>query len=313
MKIDFIEIIESVSTDPNLLMWKFEDQDKEIKNGAQLTVRESQNVLFLNEGSMADVFVPGRHVLSTENLPILSKLRGWRYGFNSPYKADIYFFNTCQLINNKWGTATPIIMRDAQFGQVRVRAFGNFDMRIVDIIKFFREYAGTYPTLHLSELQAQLRDTIAPVFAQVLAKLKIPLLDVAENFSEIGMKIQPYLEEYFQNLGISLTHFNISSVTLPEEVSAHFDKITNMNMVTDMARYTAFNTANAMGQEHTSINQGLQAALMMSAMAKSGTQAEPQAQQNPMEKLRVLKDLLDAGLIDPTEFKAKKEAILNQI
>ena len=158
----FIEIIEATTPDPNLLMWKYADADKEIKNGAQLTVRESQAVLFLNEGQLADVFYAGLHELSTENIPILSKLKGWKYGFQSPFKADVYFINTRNFVNNKWGTPAPVLMNDPQFGQIRVRAFGSFDFRIKDIPTFFRSYAGSYTQFTVFELQYELRDFIAP-------------------------------------------------------------------------------------------------------------------------------------------------------
>lgn len=123
MQLPFIEIIESVTPDPNILMWKFAYEDREIKNGAMLTVRESQSVLFLNEGLTADVFTAGKYKLDTENIPVLTRLKGWKYGFRSPFRADIYFFNTHQFIDLKWGTPAPVLMRDSQFGQVRVRAF----------------------------------------------------------------------------------------------------------------------------------------------------------------------------------------------
>ncbi|MBF1098514.1 MAG: SPFH domain-containing protein, partial [Riemerella sp.] len=142
-KLPFLEIIEWVEPDPNLLMWKVPDQDKEIKNGAKLIVRESQTALFLNEGVAADVFPAGTHELSTKNIPILSKLKGWKYGFESPFKADVYYFSTKQFVNLKWGTPAPVLMRDPQFGQVRVRAFGSYNVRITDVAKFFKEYAGT--------------------------------------------------------------------------------------------------------------------------------------------------------------------------
>ena len=140
MKAPFIEIIEAPTPDPNLLMWKYADEDQEIKNGAKLTVRETQHAMFLNEGQLADVFGPGLHTLSTENIPLLSRLKGWKYGFESPFKADIYFFNTHQFINNKWGTPAPILMKDPEFGQVRIRAFGSFDFKIADVATFFRQY-----------------------------------------------------------------------------------------------------------------------------------------------------------------------------
>lgn len=313
MELPFIEIIEATTADPNLLMWKYEDKDKEIKNGAQLTVRESQQAMLLNEGQLADVFLAGRHKLSTENIPIISRLKGWKYGFESPFKADVYFFNTHQFINNKWGTPAPILLRDPQFGQVRVRAFGSFDIRIADVGVFFKQYAGTFKQLTIFELQHQLRDFIAPKFGEVLAQENFSVIDVAGNISDLSKKIEPHLKPYFLQLGIELTQFIITSVTLPEEVSAHYDKITNMNMVTDMDKFTKFNTANAIGQEGSALNDGVQSAMMMATMMNQMQQNQPKPQTDIKEKLKTLKELFDGGLIDEAEYKSKKETLLNQL
>lgn len=316
MELPFIEIIEAASADPNLMMWKFEDKDKEIKNGAQLTVRESQQALFLNEGQLADVFRAGKYELKTENIPVLSRLKGWKYGFESPFKADVYFFNTQQFINNKWGTPAPVLLRDPQFGQVRVRAFGSFDLRIADVSAFFREYTGTYKQLTIFELQAQLRDFIASRFAQVLALEGLSVMDVAGNLEELSRKMEPEIKPYLAQLGIELTRFVITSVTLPDEVAAHYDKITNMNMVTDMDKFTRFNTATAIGQQGTAMNDGVQGAAMMGAMLSqmpvnnTGQPAQAPSETSLVEKLKTLKTLFDAELIDEAEYKAKKETLL---
>jgi membrane protease subunit (stomatin/prohibitin family) len=319
MSLPFLEIIEATTPDPNFLMWKFADNDKEIKNGAQLTVRESQHVMLLNEGQLADVFAPGLHKLSTENVPFLSRLKGWKYGFESPYKADVYFFNTHQYINNKWGTPAPILMRDPDFGQVRVRAFGSFDLKIADVATFFRQYCGTYVQLTIFELQNQLRDFIAPKFGEILANENISVMDVAGNISTLSKKIEPLLKPYFLQLGIELTQFTITSVTLPEEVTAHYDKITSMNMVTDMDKFTKFNTANAISQQGTTLNDATQNAMMMGMMMNQMQQQNNAAQNTPppaddiAAKLKKLKDLFDGGLIDEVEFKTKKQELLDKM
>lgn len=317
MTLPFIEIIESVTPDPNLLMWKFADEDKEIKNGAKLTVRESQHVMLLNEGQLADIYAPGLHTLSTQNIPILSSLKGWKYGFESPFKADVYFFNTHQFINNKWGTPAPILMKDPEFGQIRIRAFGSFDIRITDPASFFKEYAGTYQQLTIFELQQQLRDFIAPKFGEILANEHIPVTEVAGSISELSKKIEPLLKPYFLQLGIELTQFMITSVTLPEEVLAHYDKITGMNMVTDMDKFTRFNTANAISEKGTAAHDATQNALglgiIMNQMQQNNTQAKEEVKDDLTLKLQKLKSLFDAGLIDEDEFKTKKSEILSQL
>lgn len=312
MNTQFIEIIEAVTPDPNLLLWKVEDKDKEIKNGAKLTVRESQVAIFLNEGQLADVFQPGLYTLSTENIPILSRLKGWKYGFNSPFKADVYFINTRQFVNNKWGTPAPLMMRDPEFGQIRVRAFGTFDIRIRDFDIFFRQYAGSYKTFTIFELQYELRDFIAPKFGEVLAQQNMSVKDIACNISDLGTKIEPFLKPYFAQFGIELITFTITSVTLPEEVSVHYDKITNMNMVTDMDKFTKFNTANAIEQKgtiaHEATSSGMMAGMIISQMHQ---QMNPQVSQDDIAtKLQKLKMLFDNSLIDETEYKTKKEELL---
>jgi membrane protease subunit (stomatin/prohibitin family) len=299
MKAPFIEIIEATTPDPNLLMWKYADEDQEIKNGAKLTVRETQHAMFLNEGQLADVFGPGLHTLSTENIPLLSRLKGWKYGFESPFKADIYFFNTHQFINNKWGTPAPILMKDPEFGQVRIRAFGSFDFKIADVATFFRQYCGTYFQLTLFELQAQLRDFVAPKFGEV---------------TDLSKRVEPELKTYFSQLGIELTQFIITSVTLPEEVTAHYDKMTNINMVKDMDKFTQFNTASAIGDGKSGLNDAVQQGAMLNMMMQQMQNQAPVATVEDIPaKLKQLKDLFDAGVLDDEEFKTKKADLLSKL
>lgn len=316
MKLPFIEIIEATTPDPNLLMWKYEDEDKEIKNGAKLIVRESQVAIFLNDGQLADVFKPGLHALSTENIPILSSLRGWKYGFNSPYKADVYFVNTRQFVNNKWGTPSPILMRDPELGQVRVRAFGTFDIQINDFARFFTQYAASYNTFTIFELQHELRDFIAPKFGEVLAQQNWAVIDVAGNASELGKKIEPFLKPYFDQFGIELISFTITSVTLPDSVLVHYDKITNMNMVADMDKFTKFNTASAIGEKGTALNDAAQNAIAMGMLMNQVQQQSHQqshANDDVTAKLQKLKILFENELIDEAEYKAKKADLIAQL
>lgn len=318
-KLPFLEIIEWVEPDPNLLMWKVPDQDKEIKNGAKLIVRESQTALFLNEGVAADVFPAGTHELSTKNIPILSKLKGWKYGFESPFKADVYYFSTKQFVNLKWGTPAPVLMRDPQFGQVRVRAFGSYNVRITDVAKFFKEYAGTYPMLTVFELENQLRDFIAPKFGEVLSNTGLSVLDLAGNMTALSEKIRPLIEPYFADFGVEVTQFMVSSATLPEEVTEFYDKVTNMNMIGDMERFQKFNTAIAIGNDRSNISSGIQEGMamgaMISAMQQQTQQNQPQnsVQDDATTKLQKLKTLFESGLIDETEYKEKKAEILSSL
>lgn len=311
MKLPFIEIIESVTPDPNLLMWKFPDTDQEIKNSAALIVRESQSAILLNEGQVADTFTAGKHSLKTENIPILTRLKGWKYGFESPFKADVYFFNTHQFVNLKWGTPAPVLMRDPGFGQVRIRSFGTYNIRIADVVKFFKEYAGTYPRLTIAELESQLRDFIAPKFAEVLAKANISVLDAAGNISELNQKIQPVIQLYFTELGLEATQFTITSVTLPDEVLKHYDQVTGMNMVTDINKYNQFSVASAMDNENSAMGEAARNAVAMGMIINQTNPVVPQPAEDIPSRLKKLKDLFEAQLITDAEYSAKKEELLN--
>ncbi|UPK68706.1 SPFH domain-containing protein [Chitinophaga filiformis] len=318
MNLPFIEIIEWFEKDPNLLMWQFPQPEADIKNGAKLVVRESEKAVLLNEGKLADVFDAGTHTLTTENIPFLTKLKGWKYGFQGPFKADVYYFSVKQFVNLKWGTPAPVILPDKKFGQVRLRAFGSYSLRISDPSKFFREYAGTFPYLFVHELQNKLRDYIAPKFGEVLAQAQIQVLDIAGNLSALNEKIRPLIQPYFDAFGIDVTEFTVSSVTLPDDVAKHFDTVTNMNMVGDMDAYLKFNQAAAIGQQGTALNdaaqQGAAMAYMMSAMNAPKPESKPAEKQDDLEaRLKQLKALHDNGLIDAEEYKAKKAEILAKL
>lgn len=318
MNLPFIEIIEWVDKDPNLLMWTFPSPHAEIKNGAKLVVRESEKALLLSEGKLADIFEAGTHTLVTENIPLLTRLKGWKYGFQGPYKVDVHYLSVKQFINLKWGTPAPIMMPDKQFGQVRVRAFGSYNVRITDPAKFLREYAGNLSELSVFDLQHKLRDFIAPKFGEVLAAANIQVLEIAGNLSTLNNKIRPLIQPYFDAFGIEVTEFAVSSVTLPDEVIKHFDTVTNMNMVTDMEAYLKFNQANALGQPGTAMNdaaqQGAAMAYMMSAMNARTADNKPAEKQDDIEsKLKQLKALHDGGLIDAEEYKTKKAELLAKL
>ncbi|PPL00796.1 Membrane protease subunit, stomatin/prohibitin family, contains C-terminal Zn-ribbon domain [Parapedobacter indicus] len=314
----FLEIIEWVEQDPNIMMWKITDGDKEIKNGAKLIVRESQTVLFMNEGTFADAFAPGTHTLHTRNIPILSRLKGWTYGFESPFKADVYYFSVKQFVNLKWGTPTPVMLRDPQFGQVRVRAFGTYNVRITDPARFFSEYAGTYPKLTIVEFERQLRDFIAPRFGEALAISNISVLDIAGNISALNHRIEPLIRPYFEDFGIEITQFTLTSATLPDEVTQYYDKVTGMNMVGgDLERFQKFNTAIAISQAGNLAQQGTQQGVALGMLMGQVNQPPQPATAAPADdhtiKLQKIKTLFENGLIDELEYKTKKAEILAQM
>src|SRR5918911_316670 len=184
---ELIDIIEwTEPSNSEILAYRFPRYNNEIKYGARLTVREGQAAAFVNEGQLADVYMPGMYTLETQNMPILSTLRGWQYGFNSPFKAEVYFVSTRTFTDRKWGTKNPIMLRDAEFGPVRLRAFGTFAIKVTDPAKFLREIVGTNPQFSVETIGDQLRDMIVSRFADTLAENKVPVLDMASNYDELG-------------------------------------------------------------------------------------------------------------------------------
>ena len=242
----FIEVIEWLDDSPNTLLYRFPVKDQEIKNGAQLIVRESQAAVFVHEGQIADQFPPGRYTIDGGNTPILSKLGAWKYGFNSPFKAEVYFVNTRQFTDLKWGTPNPVMMRDADFGMVRLRAFGIYSMRVADPQAFIKEIAGTSGRFVTEDVEGQLKRTLVSGFSDALGESKIAALDLASNYDELGKFIRLKLNEEFKTFGLELTKFVIENISLPQEVEAAMDKRTSMGVIGDVGRYAQFQAADAM-------------------------------------------------------------------
>jgi excisionase family DNA binding protein len=247
-----IEIIEWTDDSRDTLAWRFPDEDREIKNGAQLIVREGQAVQFVAAGQFADLFQQSAgkpYTLSTQNIPILSRILGWKYGFESPFKCDVYFLNTRLFTGNKWGTANPVMMRDADFGLVRLRAFGTYDFRIVDPPKFLREVAGTDQNFRLDEFADTMRSRIVSVFTEALATAKVPALDIATRYSQLGEALLPVVNPIMQGkYGIEITAFVVENVSVPPEVEQAIDKRSGMAAVGNLNDYVKFQMAGAMGQ-----------------------------------------------------------------
>ncbi|GAB1594976.1 SPFH domain-containing protein [Lysobacter claricitrinus] len=244
-----LEIIEWTDDSRDTLSFRFPDDDKEIKNGAQLIVRDSQLVQFVAAGQFADLFGPGKHTLKTENIPILSRILGWKYGFESPFKCDVYYLNTRVFTGNKWGTANPVMMRDADFGIVRLRAFGTYDFRIVDAPKFLREVAGTDQNFRLDEFEGTMRSRIVSVFTEALATAKIPALDIATRYSEVGDALLPVVNPIMQGkYGIEISSFVVENVSVPPEVEQAIDKRSGMAAVGNLNDYVKFQMGTGMGQ-----------------------------------------------------------------
>jgi len=240
----FIEIIEWTDDSRDTLSYRFPDDDKEIKRGAQLIVRESQVVQFVYLGQYGDLFTPGKHSLTTDNIPVLSRLKGWKYGFESPFKADVYFVTTRLFTGNKWGTSNPVMMRDQDFGIVRVRAFGTYDFRIVDPPKFLKEVAGTDHHFRLDEFADTMRSRLVSVFSEALASSKVPVLDVATRYSELGAALLPIINPILvDKYGLEMPSFILENVSVPPEVEAAIDKRSSMAAVGNLNDYVKFQMA----------------------------------------------------------------------
>src|SRR4029078_8664053 len=220
-KSQFIEIIEWTDDSRDTLSYRFPDEDKEIKRGAQLIVRESQDAQFVYLGQFGDLFGPGKHLLTTDNIPVLTRLQGWKYGFESPFKADVYYVTTRLFTGNKWGTSNPVMVRDQDFGIVRLRAFGTYDFRIVDVPKFLKEVAGTDNHFRLDEFADVMRSRLVSGVSEALATSKVPVLEVATRYSELGEALLPVLNPILKGkYGIEMASFVIENVSVPPEVEA---------------------------------------------------------------------------------------------
>ncbi len=275
IKGEFIDIIDWTDNTSDTIIYKFPRFQNEIKMGAKLTVRESQVAVFLNEGKIADVFQPGMYTLSTQNMPILSTLKGWKYGFDSPFKADVFFVSTKQFTNQKWGTKNPIMLRDAEFGPVRLRAFGSYAFKVNDGAKFLKEIAGTGSEFTVDEINEQLRNIAVSRGMDALAESKILVLDLSSNTDEVSKIIQDKIRPEFNEIGLDLTKFLIENVSLPPEVEQALDKRSSMGIIGNLGAYTQFQAANAMEEAAKNpaggmMGAGLGAGMGMGMMGQMG-------------------------------------------
>lgn len=242
----FIQVVEWNEPGDGILSYRFPMGDQEIMNGGKLTVRESQMAAFINEGRMADVFGPGLYTLTTQNLPLLTDLMNWDKGFKSPFKSDVYFFSTRMQTDQKWGTATPITIRDKEFGAVRLRGYGIYSWHVFDPGLFFKKIAGTRDLYRVPDIEGQLRNTIVARMTDTFGESSVPFLDMAANQTELAARIADGLKSMFADLGLALDSFVVENLSLPEELQKLLDARIGMNMVGDMGRYTQFQVANSM-------------------------------------------------------------------
>lgn len=266
----FIEVIQWTEVGDSVLAWRFPIEDQEIKTGARLTVRDSQFAVFVNEGQIADVFAPGLYTLSTNTLPLLTNLMNWDKAFKSPFKSDVYFYSSRLRIDQKWGTATPIVIRDKEFGAVRMRAYGIYSYRIADPRLFYQKVSGSRAVYQLSDLEGQLRNSVVGRMTDAFGNANVNFIDMAGSQAQLGQTMLGTLRPVFVDLGLSLESFVVENISLPEELQKMLDQRIGMNMLGDMNRYTQFQVAQSMpiaaanqGGGAAGIGAGLGAGMVM--------------------------------------------------
>ena len=257
IKGQLIDVIEWTDNSNTTMVHKYDMNGKEIMMGAQLTVREGQTAVFVNEGQLADIFLPGRYELQTSNMPILTKLKSWKYGFNSPFKSDVYFVNTKQFLDMKWGTSNPVMMRDAEFGMIRLRAFGIYSFKVSDAEAFLKEVFGTAALFTVDGVEGQIKRTIVSGLSDAIAESKIPALDLAANYDELGTYTMNAINPKLAPLGLTLCSFVVENISLPEEVEKSMDKRTSMGVLGNLDQYAKYQAAEAMREAANNDGSGM--------------------------------------------------------
>ena len=328
IKKQFIDVIEWDSQADDVLMWRYPMQDNEIQNGAQLTVRDGQMAVFVNEGQVADVFGTGLYTLDTQTLPILTNLKNWDKLFASPFKSDVMFFSTRLQLGRKWGTTQPVTIRDSDFDMIRLRAFGMYSYQLADPALFYREVTGANPLYTSEQLEPQLRNSIVSNLSSAIGASKIPFLDLAANQGVMADQIKVALQPMFERYGLKLDQFVLESLSLPEALQTALDKRISMGMMGDLSKYTQYQVAESipLGAQNegglAGIGAGLAAGMGVGQMmtgAMAGAQvpapapAATPAATDPAARLGQLKALLDQGLITQADFDSTKAEILKQL
>ncbi len=287
IKHQLIEVIEMDQMDSNEIVKKFDIHDNEIKNGAKLIVREGQQAIFSNNGPLADIFEAGTYELTTGNLPILTKLKSWKYGFDSPFKADVHYVSTRQIMD-KWGTQRPITLSDKNFGMVRIRAFGEFTFRITNAEIFMRQILGAKHEYRVDEISGLMRSAIESKFAGTVGRLQIPMLELVQHYEDIGNALKEALNTEYSQWGITVMSFFVNNISLPDEVEKQIDKLTKQNMIGDKSTYMQLETIDIMHDMASNPKQGngyADAAMNFAMGNQMGNMmaqafANPQANQN---------------------------------
>jgi membrane protease subunit (stomatin/prohibitin family) len=322
VKKQFIDVIQWTESEPGVLAYRYPMQGMEIQNGAQLVVRDTQTAMFANEGKVADVFEPGTHTLTTRTLPVLTYLNNWDKFFESPFKSDVYFFSLREQIDQKWGTPQPITIRDKEFGVLRIRGNGIYSYKLADLKTFWTNISGTMDIYRTSDLEGQIRSMILTSISTFLGKSNVSFIDMAANQSEFSERLKEVVAPEFKKLGLELTSFFLQSLSLPEELQQHLDRVSSMRMVGDLNKYAHFQAADSISTAAANpggiagagagIGAGIAMGQMMTgALSGMNTSGTPVA--DPMATLEKLGDLLKKGILTQTEFDAKKAELLQQI
>lgn len=325
VKKQFIDVIQWTESEPGILVYRYPMEGMEIQNGAQLVVRDTQVAMFANEGRVADVFEPGTHTLTTQTLPILTYLQNWDKFFESPFKSDVYFFSLREQLDQKWGTPEPITIRDKEFGVIRLRGNGVYSYRLTDLKAFWTNISGTMEVYRTSDLEGQLRSIVLTSISTFLGQSETAFVDMAANQTLFSAKLKEVVAAEFSKMGLELTSFFVQSLSLPEQLQEHLDRVSSMRMVGDLNKYTQFQTADAISTAAANpsgiagAGAGLGAGIAMGqAMMNSLNQSAPQnaassAQDDTFQALDKLGELLKKGILTQAEFDSKKTELLGKI
>lgn len=329
VKKQFIDIIQWTETEPGTLAYRYPMQDMEIRNGAQLIVRDTEMAMFANEGKIADVFEPGTHTLTTRTLPILTYLKNWDKAFESPFKSDVYFFSLREQIDQKWGTPEPITIRDKEYGVLRIRGNGIYSYKLTDLKTFWTNISGTTAIYRTADIEGQLRSIILTTIASFLGQSNVAFIDMAANQSAFSSKLKEVIEPEFKKLGLELTSFFVQSLSLPEQLQEHLDKLSSMGMFKDLQQYARFQTADSIqvaaanpgGVAGAGVGVGAGVAIGQMMAGTLGAPVAPNAggspaitsTSDPYAALEKIGDLLKKGILTQAEFDAKKAELLQQI
>lgn len=328
VKKQFVDVIQWTEETDGVLAYRFPMADMEIQYGAQLTVRDSQQALFVDEGQVADLFGPGRHVLNTQNIPLLTNLKNWDKLFESPFKSDVIFFSNRLQLDRKWGTPNPITIRDAEFGMVRLRAFGMYSYKLVDPTLFYKEISGTREVYTVEDLDGQLRNTMIAELTTLFAESKVAFLDMAANQMGLSEAIKTKMSPIFTRYGLALDSLVVENISLPEELQAILDKRIGMNVIGDLGKYTQYQVADSIpiaaaneggvAGAGAGLGAGLAMGQAMMNAASATIQASTSAPQNTAAEdiaatLEKLHALVGKGILTQAEFDAKKAELLKKL